>query len=314
MLKVLINILIAGAAGQLSLPASKVSIPLANMERNVLLKEERPRVLGVAEVRGPEKINRNTQGLKLSAKSALAIDGESGKVLFSKNANKRLPVASISKLVSALVFLDTEPDLEKVVYMQGSDYVGGASLRVGVGESLRIKDLLYASLISSSNNAVSALVRSTGMNDKEFMIAMNTKARGLGMIDTYFAEPTGLNMVNHSTALDVAKLMKAVLDREEILQATKLREYTFRTINTGRSVRVISTDKLLSTFLNKGEIYEVLGGKTGYTSEAGYCLTAAVRGPQNQEIVIVVLGTESDRARFQEVKGLAWWVLNNWQW
>lgn len=297
MLKVIFHILVAGIAGQLALPSLS-----------------KPAVLGATEARAPVRINEENRGLKLTAKSAVVIERETEKILFEKNSDRKTPVASISKLATALVFLDSKPDWDKTIYMQASDYVGGATLRVGRGESLRARDLFYASLIGSSNNAVAALVRASGMSEKEFMLAMNKKARELGMIDTYFAEPTGLNMVNHSTALDVAKLMKAVLEQEEIIEAVKLEDYTFRTLNTGRWVRIENTDKLLSSFLNNGDGYKILGGKTGYTSEAGYCLTVGISGSEGGEIIGVILGAESNGARFQEMKGMAWWVFNNWQW
>lgn len=306
MLKVIFYILIAGVSGHLGLPFSGGETPS--------FEAGEPAVLGVIEARLPARINEDNQGLRLSARSAVVLDRESGKVLFRKNIDKRTPVASISKLATALVFLDSEPDWEGVIYMRASDFVGGARLKVGVGESLWVRDLFYASLISSSNNAVAALVRASGMSDKEFMIAMNKKARELGMIETYFAEPTGLSMVNHSTALDIAKLMGAVLEKDEICEASKLKEYNFKTLNTGRWVKVINTDKLLSSFLNNGNGYKVLGGKTGYTQEAGSCFVAGIRGKEGQDIIAVILGAESNQARFQEMKGLAWWVFQNWRW
>ncbi|NQU77080.1 D-alanyl-D-alanine carboxypeptidase [Candidatus Falkowbacteria bacterium] len=305
MLKVIVNILIASFAGQIGIGEIGVNADDFQLQ---------PIVAGIWTARGPERINKENQGLKLTAESVLAVDKESFKVLFEKNADKKVSIASISKLATILVFLDTKPDLEKIVYMTPEDEVGGARIRVARGESLRVEDLFYSSLIASANNAVMALVHSTGMTEKEFMIKMNRKVKDLEMADTYLAEPTGLNMVNHSTARDVAHLIKAALEDERIVEALKMKEYSFRTVNTGRWVKANNTDKLLSSFLNNGDGYEILGGKTGYTVEAGYCLAAGIKGKEGQEIIGVVLGSGSNYVRFQEMKGLAWWVFNNWQW
>ena len=305
MLKIIVNILIAGIAGQFG---------LAQSESNQGMEPFGPAVLGVQEIISPVRVNIDNQGLKLSAKGAIVIDRDSGRVLFEKNPDSRLPVASISKLATALVFLETDTDWDKVVFMESGDYVGGARLKVGLGEGLTVKDLFYASLVGSANNGVAALVRATDMSNKEFIIKMNKKAQELGMEKTYFAEPTGLNMVNHSTARDVAKLMEAVLGKEEIVKALNMEKYGFKTLNTNRWVSIQNTDKLLSSFLNNGDGYKVLGGKTGYNLEARHCLTAGIRGQQKQEIVAVILGAESNSARFQEMKGLAWWVFSNWKW
>ncbi len=316
MFKIIINILIAGLAGQLGLGQASGD-EIGGLE---------PKVLGVEKASssvifesslhsvGPERIIGRSEGLVLTAKSAVIIDRESGEVLFEKEPDLKLPVASISKLATALVFLDTNLDWEKTAMMTGGDEVGGARLKILTGESLRIKDLFYASLIGSANNGIEALVRSTGMNDREFMVLMNKKVRELGMNEAYFAEPTGLNMVNHATAWEIAKLMRGALAKKEIASALALEEYSFQTINTKRQIKVINTDKLLSSFLNNGDGYKILGGKTGFTEEAGNCLALGVRDKEEHEIIAVILGATTSAVRFQEMKGMVWWVFENWEW
>jgi len=198
--------------------------------------------------------------------------------------------------------------------MTKGDEVGGARLKILTGESLRIKDLFYASLIGSTNNGIEALVRSTGMNDREFMVLMNKKVRELGMNEAYFAEPTGLNMVNHATAREIAKLMRGALAKKEIVEALLVEEYSFETVNTGRRIKVISTDKLLGSFLNNGGGYKILGGKTGFTEEAGNCLALGARNKEEHEIIAVILGATTSAVRFQEMKGLVWWAFDNYRW
>lgn len=271
-------------------------------------------IAGAQASSAPARANLKSRGLKLTAKSALVIDKDSGGILFERNKELKMPIASISKLMTALVFLDTNPDWDREIAIEKSDEAGGARVRVGLGENVRAEDLFYASLVGSANNATMALARSTGFTAKDFMVLMNKKAKELGLANSYFAEPTGLSAVNYSTASDVGQLIKAALAKEEIQRALKMKEYRFKTVNSQRWVYIKNTDRLLDSFLNNGDGYEILGGKTGFTNEAGYCLGLSVKNKKEHEIIIVVLGAENIEARFQEAKSLTWWTFNNWVW
>lgn len=310
-ISILINLILSTLVTQ-SLAVGNFDISQDSPEPIILIGGQS--IAGAREEVGPVRVNYQSQGIKLTAKSALVVDRASGKVLLEDNVDEQLSIASISKLVMALVFLDNNPGWDLPVTLINVDQVGGARIRVGTGESVTAKDLFYSSLVGSANNATLALVRATNLSEKDFVVAMNKKVKELGMRDSYFAEPTGLNRVNRSTARDVVQLIKAALESEEIQSALALEQYTFRTANTKRWVQVKNTDKLLKSFLHNSNGYSVSGGKTGYTEEAGYCLGVGITHQGGNEIIVVVLASESDEARFQETKGLVWWTFKNWQW
>ena len=151
-----------------------------------------------------------------------------------------------------------------------------------------------------------ALVRSTGLPIHEFVAKMNKKAKELGMDSTHFTDVTGLTPYNVSTVRDLFILGRVVWQQPDILDATSKQSYLLQIDNKRR--RVISTDKLFGSFV------EVEAGKTGYTEEAGYCFFAKLANEEGDEILAVVLGSESEESRFQEVKTLAWWTFNNFIW
>ena len=256
----------------------------------------------------PYRLNNYSLGMKVTAPSALIVDKKSGAVLWQKNPEEKRPLASITKLMTALVFLEHQPTAETEITIQPSDNRGGGRVYVFPGETIKVQDLFNASLVASLNNGIMALVRSTGLKEEEFVAAMNQKARDLGMADTVFIEPTGLDPVNISTASDIIKLMKAAFAQPEIVFATTQAEYSFSVINAARHYTLKNTDKLLDSYL------QIKAGKTGYLDEAGYCLAAEIIGPQGQEILVVVLGSATESDRFQDLKALAQWAFDNYHW
>ena len=220
----------------------------------------------------PYRLNNNSLGMKVTAQAAIIADKSTGLILWQKNPNDVRPIASISKLLTALVFLDNDPGWHKEVVIQQSDYREGGRIYVYNGEKIMVKDLFNASLVASSNNATVALARFTGLTPEEFVWAMNDKAAQLGMVNSKFFEPTGLDPANVSTASDLIKLAKAALSRPEIIQATTQSEYTFNVLNANRTYTLKNTDQLLNSYL------KIAAGKTGYLDEAGYCLKGAGEG------------------------------------
>lgn len=247
-----------------------------------------------------------TMGVETSATSSLAIDLSSDRIIFAKNIYQKRPVASLTKLMTALVFLENRPDWDEWVEMNGEEEVGGARLKIESGEIVKVEDLFKASLVASTNNGVMGLVKSTGLSEKEFVDLMNKKAKAFGMRQTSFAEPTGMSTDNVSTAYDISILVKQAFAKQEIVEAVKLPSYDFATKNN-RSIRVYNTDILLDSFLNKGS-YQIIGAKTGFINEAGYCLaTRMTKG--GHEIVTVVLNSETIEDRFSDTKALAYWTF-----
>jgi len=140
---------------------------------------------------------------------------------------------------------------------------------------------------------------------------MNAKANEIGMKKTYFIDPVGLHSANTSTAYDITLLLREALGNELIAEATSTYSYSFAS-DSSFTYNLINTNELLTSFVNQGE-YDLIGGKTGYLDEAGYCLAVEVENDGNS-VLVVVLGSSSKPARFQEVKGLAYWSFLSFQW
>ncbi|MEA1963221.1 MAG: serine hydrolase [Patescibacteria group bacterium] len=243
--------------------------------------------------------------------AAVIMDSQSGKIIFSKDANSPRAIASITKLATALVFLDNNPGWEAEYEIKHSDRVNGGKIYLFSGEKVKIKDLFYLSLVGSANTATLALVNSTGLSETEFVAAMNAKAKDLNLKNTNFVDSIGLSHLNRSTAYEAAKLAKAAFENEDISRAVMSKEYFFTTAG-GRKKIVYNTDSLLKSFPING--IKLSGGKTGYTPVAGYCFAGKFKNESNQEIFVVILGGENHDYRFQKTKELALWTYNNFSW
>lgn len=272
---------------------TKASIEGQRLERN--------------EAKLPHKIDNDSMGVKISAQSAAILDWDSETVLWQKNAQEQRSIASITKLMTSLVFLEHNPGWKTEVVMVIGDEVGGVAPNIMRGERVRVEDLFYVSLIASDNNAINALVRSTGLSKEKFVDLMNQKAKDLGLENTQFVGVTGLNDGNKSTAIDVLKLAKVAFSNRHIKDAAKRSSYTFVDLNN-KSHKAISTNRLLNSYLN------VEAGKTGYITASGFCLVSQISGTDGQNIIGVVLGSESNDHRFQDLKILSAWVLENFIW
>ena len=258
----------------------------------------------------PQKINE-AEPIDIDAPSAVVLDSSSNSAIYQKDAQKIISIASITKLMTALVFLDTNPDFESEYTITARDRVEGGKIYLFDGDKVRLKDLFYLSLVGSANTATRALVNSTGMSESDYIRAMNIKADSLGLEKTNFVDPTGLNNYNVSTAKEVAKLAHVALQNKYINEATLTAKYEFETL-TGKKKIVYNTDDLLTTFPQNG--IKVLGGKTGYIEAAGYCLVGKFTDSAGNEIITAILGSPSQKARFTETKKLAEWAYNSYRW
>lgn len=251
-------------------------------------------------------------GIPTKARGAVVIDWKSGAVLTEKNADEALPIASISKLLTAVVVADHTKDWDGVVTIQADDERPGGVAYLLPGERVRIADLFNLSLVASSNGATIALARSTGLSPQQFAAEMNAAAARIGMDASSFVEPTGLDPHNVASARDVAILVRKALGYAEIAAAVQRPAYEFTAL-TGRSVHVRSTDELLGALTGE-EGMKLLGGKTGYLEEAGYCFGAAAESEDNHRIVAVVLGAPSKDERFNQVHSLMAWTFGAYDW
>lgn len=259
-----------------------------------------------------KKEDSRSIGIMTTAQSALVFDEGTGTVLFTKDPQKKLPLASLTKLMTAIVFLDQKPDWDKKIRLTRADDREGGIVYARSPEEVTVRDLFNMALVGSVNNAAIALARSTDLNQKEFVAEMNKMAEEMGLKNTVFADPTGLLPENQGTARDVAKLIAAAMEKEEIRSAVVQKKYVFSPTNISKTYYVKSTDELLWSFLNV-EPYNFIGGKTGYIEESGYNLAVEVlRG--GHKIIAVVLGSATTEDRFKEIKGLVNWAFENYNW
>lgn len=259
----------------------------------------------------PQKCEENVGAYESDCKFVAVIDAKTKTLLFQKNTEESTPIASITKLMTALVFLDYNPGWDKIYTIKESDRREGGKIYLYKGEQVKVKDLFYTSLIGSANTATMALISSTGMSEEEFVQKMNDKAFELGLLQTSFADPTGLSQKNISTAHEVALLARVALAQRDIRQATLIQEYQFETLS-GRKKKIISTDYLLGNLPPNG--IRIIGGKTGYTPSAGFCFTGDFLHEGENEIISAVLGCPDYTGRFTETKRLAEWIYDNYEW
>jgi len=253
----------------------------------------------------------NVDEPEILAKSGAVVDGVSNFLLFSKNADQAMPIASITKLMTVLVWLDYNPGWEYVYEIKKEDRRDGGKIYLFPGEKVTVENLFYLSLVGSANTATMALINSLGLSEAEFVEKMNDKAVLLGLNNTHFSDPVGLSNNNVSTAREVAQLANAALSHKDIRQATLAKRYEFTTVGGEKKI-VYSTDYLLENFPENG--IKIIGGKTGYTEAAGFCFVGEFINQEGKEIVSVVLGSQSNNNRFQQTEDLVQWTYNNYQW
>lgn len=244
----------------------------------------------------------------IAAESAIVLDAESGKMLYGKNQDQARSIASITKLMTAVVFLEVQGVMEKTRTVTEDDKENGGRAEIAPGEIVMVKDLFNAALVGSINNAAYELAWSTDLSYADFIKKMNEKAKEIGMENSFFYEPTGISPRNKATAYETALLLNYALEKKEISAALKKKSYSFESIS-GQKHYIKNTNELL------GSYQAVVGGKTGYTEEAGYCLANSILINNGANMIItVILGAEDKESRFQENKFLAQWAADNWEW
>jgi D-alanyl-D-alanine endopeptidase (penicillin-binding protein 7) len=241
----------------------------------------------------------------LTAQAGLAVDDSTGQVLWSRNSTEIRPLASITKLMSMLVLRDIPLDwtTTTMVIAEDSD---GTTNQVRVGERYTLTNLWQASLVGSSNMAVRALVRATGLSENQFVMKMNEKARYLHLSTLRFVEPTGLSPENVGSAEDIARLLQVALKNDLIREALTIPRGTIEPIDKPArqvwSTNMLLTDGVLNDFSRAGSV-----GKTGHTLEAGYNFAVRLKNRSGQVIRVVILGADSNEARFQEARDVGGW-------
>jgi D-alanyl-D-alanine endopeptidase (penicillin-binding protein 7) len=225
------------------------------------------------------------------ARNAILLDPTTGEVLFEKNSSRSVPIASLTKLMTAMVFLEQKPDLTREVEVTTTELSGAGHTQLRRSEHAPLGELLHMSLMCSDNVATRVLARESGLPAADFIARMNRKAVELGLTGSRFTEFTGLDEHNVSTASDVARLLHAAANEPLIQQITTTRSYEFRTARRWHAIN--NTNRLLYSR------YEIMGGKTGFIMEAGYCFATWVRA-DDRDLIAVVLGAPTNATRFAD--------------
>ncbi len=254
----------------------------------------------------PEKIDADL-GPQLAAVSAIVMDAESGQVLYQKDPDTVLSIASITKLMTAYTATQLISNWEETYSLQYSDIaVGGSQFAAGVGDTFSKQDLLKAAMVGSINQAAQALAHSTGLSDDAFAAAMNANAQRLGMTDSQFTEPTGLKDSNQSTARNLALLLRTLTAEPLLLEPMGQAEH--KMINGSSEITIKTTNDLI-----RDQAADVVAGKTGFTDAAGNCL-ATIAERDEHRLFIVVLGAPDDASRFTDTSALIDWTYQHHRW
>ncbi len=238
----------------------------------------------------------------IRAEAAIIYNPETKQVLWEEHSQNLRSIASITKVMTAEVLLESNPDLTREVVIERSDVSHANHTYLRAGERVTIDDLLHLTLIASDNAAARALARTSALGSEGFVDRMNAKAQELGLEQTTYADPSGLIAANVSSAYDMARLISVASADERVASLMRTPYYTVMT--NRRVINIHSTNQLVV----KGDV-DVLAGKTGFTSRSGYCLATLLRLPQsNQEVAVVVLGARSNAGRFMETRHLFNWL------
>jgi len=242
------------------------------------------------------------------AAAAIIYDPATGEVLYEENSMDERSIASITKVMTAIVFLESATDLNQEVKILRSDTLRASTTYLRTNDRVRVADLLHLLLIPSDNAAARALARISPLGSDGFIARMNQKADDLGLQQTAYADPSGLLNDNISSAYDMARLIAFASEDDRIGPIMRTSEYSFRTMK-GRSVTVRNTNQILRA----GDI-DVIGGKTGFIRRAGYCLATLLKMPQGgPSLAVVVLGATSNVGRFWETRHLMAWLSERTQ-
>ena len=241
------------------------------------------------------------EDLKLAenAKSAILIEASTGEVLFEKNADEKLVPASMTKMMSMLLILEAiENGILKwdqvITISENASSMGGSQILLETGEKMTVKDLFKGVAIASGNDAVVALAEASYGSERVFVSHMNKRAKELGLKNTNFKNPHGLDTADHySSARDMSLIAKALSKHEKVFEFTSVYEDYLRQ-NTDRKFWLVNTNKLV-------RFYDGVDGlKTGFTDGAGYCITATAK-KDGMRIIAVVMGEATSKIRNKEI-------------
>lgn len=265
------------------------------------------RAQGVVAIFADKITGGETLKRQIRVPAFLVVDATTGDVLLERNSTIPRPLASLTKLMTASVFLDNLPDWDNRVMIQSEDRTSGSRIYLKTGDQMTVRDLFHASLVRSANDATMALMRATGLSMTMFVERMNLKARALGMSQTSFSEPTGLSAENRTTPEDYLKLARYVLNDPLFRQVTTTHNYTITTVRgtRNRAFTIHNTNRLLV------QDAPIILSKTGFTLEAGRCLMVGAKSKTGREVLAVVMGAKAAGSQYRDMQLLLKAVLND---
>lgn len=247
-------------------------------------------------------VKKWTKNPGVRSASVLVTNPKNGKVLYKKNAEAVVPIASITKLMTAMVVLDAKQKMSNKITVTNDDKdeLKKTGSRLKVGTRLSRKDMLCLALMASENRAASALSRNYPGGRKGFVAAMNKKAKELGLTNTHFEEPTGLNWANVSSAHDLAKMVAAAHKYKLIRKYTTTAKHSVMV--KGKKETFRNTNKLV-----RKSDWEISLSKTGYIKEAGRCLVMQAK-VANRPTIIVLLDSQGSMTRIGDANRIRHWI------
>jgi len=248
----------------------------------------------------------NPGRLALLSQVALVMDERDGVMLYGRAIDTPRPIASLTKLMTALVVLESELPLEAPIAIttDDRDRLKGTQSRLHIGAILTRDNLLRAALSASDNRAAAALARTAPGGTEAFIASMNAKALALGMTNTRFADASGLNPRNVSTARDLLKLLEAARAQPRMHDFTTSGEYWITDLATGREIGFFNTNRLV-----RQENWEIGLSKTGYTADAGNCLVMRVT-VAGRPLSIVLLNSWGKASKYGDAQRIRDWLIN----
>ncbi len=269
--------------------------------------------LAASSTKHPNRTGPVSQAdLAPNAKSAVVMDYATGKVLFAKNADVRLPMASITKIMTMILIMEALDDgkltlKDKIKASEYAASMGGSQIFLEPGESMTVEEMMKGIAIASANDACVAMAEHLAGTEAAFVEEMNEKAKDLDMRNTHFANCNGLPAANHySSARDVAIMSRELLKHKEITRWTSVYSDYLRK-DTEHPLWLVNTNKLV-------RFYDGVDGlKTGYTTEAKYCLSATAKKPDGFRVIAVAMGEPKSTTRNAEVSSMLNWSFSQFE-
>lgn len=284
-------------------------IPFIKAEENTAVTDKEVDTIENSEEDSLEE--DNSLNLTTNAKGAIMIEATTGKIIYEKNKDEQMPMASMTKMMTLLLIMEEieAGNLKWDEMVTASEYaasMGGSQIFLSVGEQMSVEDLVKGICIGSGNDASVAMAERIGGTEENFVKMMNDKAKELGLQNTHFVNACGLDADNHySSAYDMVMIAKELVSHEKILEFTGTYEDYLRK-NTDNSFWLVNTNKLVRYYQG------VDGLKTGYTSTAGYCITTTAKR-NDLRLITVVMGEPSSTIRNSETTAMLDYGFNSYQ-